>query len=135
MLKDKFTETALILKKAAQRTFLREIDDVIESMTSTEWNHEDVTDVPYNDLFQCNLDDENRRQILVDMKEIRQLFGAQIVANPVLTEEVNPPVVVMDRTRHRPHPVCCNGGKDGYKPLRKLMDREQYHRFRDSLRR
>ena len=137
MLKGQFTETALILKRAAQQTFLKEIDDIIHSMTSTQSTADDAPSdgVPYSNIFQCNLTASNRRNILIDMKEIRQLFGAEIVAHPPLTdsEEVAAPHL-MDRTRHRPHPICCDGGKEGYKPLRKLIDRAQYYKFRDSLR-
>ena len=121
-LKRAFTETSFILKKAAQSTFLREIDEIIQ-MIQTQQNSNE-----YCDLFQCHLDATNSQNILTDMTEIRQLFGHKLSENNApVTESSN---LDFTRTRHRPHRV----GKEGYKPLRDLIDRNQYLAFRDSLR-
>eukprot|EP01084_Bolivina_argentea_P042461 78279_1 len=56
LLKQKFTDTAMILKKAAQKTFLREMDHIIHSI-----NNKQQGQTEYNDLFQCHLDAENHK--------------------------------------------------------------------------
>ncbi len=39
-------------------------------------------------------------------------------------------IVILNRMRHRPHRV----GKEGYKPLKEIVGKEDYNKFRDSLR-
>merc|ERR1712154_199439 len=88
----------------------------------------------YNDLFQCHLDAQNSQNILFDMSEIRTLFCHKVNFSMASDEnngsELDCNEMDFNRTRHRPHRV----GKEGYKPLKDLIDCSQYVLFRDSLR-